>query len=167
MPTPRKPTVLQIAEGDRSKRGARRLREQLESEAHMTPGAPPMPRGLSSSSQRMWRQFVSDLDRDGLLATVDEGALESGFRGRDAAVAADKQIAKLLKLVNSGKAERGDMYDLSILNAASKKGWQQFRSMYQEFGGSPAARSRLKVERPDEELKRIEEALNRPRQRAG
>ena len=137
-----------------------------DAEAKITPGRPLMPRGLSTSSQRMWRQYVSDLDRDGLLATVDEGALESGFRGRDAAIAADKAITKIQKLISSGKSERGDMYDLSILNAVSKKGWQQFRSMYQEFGGSPAARSRLKVEKPDDELKRIEEALNRPRQRA-
>jgi P27 family predicted phage terminase small subunit len=166
MPTPRKPTVLQINEGDRSKKGRKRLAEQLASEPKMTPGAPAMPRGLSSSSQRMWRQWIADLDRDGLLATVDEGALEAGFRGRDQALAADARIAKLQKTIRSGKAEQQDYYQLSILNAVSKKGWQQFKAMASEFGGSPAARSRLKVEKPDDELKRIEEALSKPRARA-
>lgn len=125
-----------------------------------------MPSGLSSSSQRMWRQWIADLDRDGLLATVDEGALESGFRGRDQAVQADKAVARFQKLIASGKAEQQDYYKLSIMNAVSKKCWQQYKAMAQEFGGSPAARARLKVEKPDEELKRIEEALSRPRQKA-
>lgn len=158
---PRKPTRLKVLEGNR---GHQKL--DPAAEPKMTPGAPAMPRGLSASSQRMWRQWISDLDRDGLLATVDEGVLESGFRGRDQALAADRAIAKLQRLIGSGKADQQDYYKLSILNAVSKKGHQQFKAMATEFGGTPAARGKLKVEKPDDELKRIEEALNKPRQRA-
>lgn len=158
---PRKPTKLKVLEGNR---GHRRLDPGLE--PTMTPGAPRMPRGLSASSQRMWRQWIADLDRDGLLATVDEGALESGFRGRDQALMADAEVVKLQKLIASGKGEQQDYYKLSIQNAVSKKCWQQFKAMATEFGGSPAARSRLHVQKPDEELKRIEEALSKPRPRA-
>ena len=135
---PRKPTKLKIIEGNR---GHRKLNP--DTEPKMTPGAPPMPRGLSTSSQRMWRQWVSDLDRDGLLATVDAGALESGFRGRDAALQADREIEKVWRTIRKDGGCQQDYYKLSILNAVSKKGHQQFRSMATEFGGTPAARGRL------------------------
>jgi P27 family predicted phage terminase small subunit len=158
---PPKPTRLKVLEGNR---GHRKL--DPDAEPKLTPGAPSMPRGLSTSSQRMWRQWIADLDRDGLLATVDEGVLEAGFRGRDAALEADKQVSRFQKIIASGKAEQQDYYKLSICNAVSKKGWQQFKSMATEFGGTPAARSRLRVEKPDDELKRIEQLLSKPRQRA-
>jgi P27 family predicted phage terminase small subunit len=143
MARPRKPTAVKIAEGNR---GRRKLNPDAEPQP--TPGGTKSPIGLTQWGKTLWRTVTDELDRLNLLTLVDHGALQAAIVGADQANVADRRINGLLRKINSGKAEQHDYYQLSIMNSASKKGWQQFKSFATEFGLTPASRSRLTVE-PD------------------
>lgn len=135
---PRKPTALKILEGNRGKR-----KLDPKAEPQPTPGVPRMPAGLPSIAQRIWKQIVPELDRLNLLAIVDSTSLEAAVRGASQGIVADRAVDKAQAKIASGKAEQHDYYQLSILMAASRKAWTQWKSFATEFGLTPAARSRL------------------------
>jgi len=139
MPTPRKPSKLKLLEGNRGRR-------PISSEPEPMPGAPPMPPGMPSAAQTLWKHLVPELEALGLLTLVDGGALEGACRAIAQGRAADKAIEKLQKRIGSGRSEEHDFYRLSILNAVSRKAWGQYRAFCIEFGLTPASRTRLAVE---------------------
>lgn len=141
MPTPRKPTAVKIAEGNR---GRRKL--DPDAEPQPTPSTGTMPKGLSAWGKRLWSELTTELDRLNLLTVVDHGALEAAILGADQGHESDRRVRLLLAKINRGRGEQEDYYRLSIMNSVSKKGWQQFKAFAVEFGLTPASRTRLTAE---------------------
>lgn len=137
----RKPTAVKIAEGHRGHRPLDITREPQPSL-----GVLDMPEGLGEWGQKQWKLITEELDRMNVIATVDHGAMEAAIRGGDAAIRADKQIAKFQAKIEAEQETREDWYHLSVANNVSKKGWTQFRGFATEFGLTPASRSRITVE---------------------
>jgi P27 family predicted phage terminase small subunit len=138
MARPRKPTAVKIAEGNR---GRRKLNPDAEPQP--TPGGTRMPSGMPKPAQTLWRALTAELDRLNLLTVVDVTALEAACRAVAQARAADREIEKVQRKLASGKAAKEAYYHLSILNATSKKAWQQYKAFATEFGLTPASRTRL------------------------
>ena len=53
---------------------------------------------------------------------------------------------KLQVLIESGKSKPQHLYCLGILNAISKKGWQQWGNFSARYGLDPASRGKLSIE---------------------
>jgi len=134
---PRKPTKLKLIEGNRGKR-------KIKPEPEPALGIP-VAHKMPPAAQAVWDGIAPELDRLGLLAKIDGTALEAACRGVAQGRAADDAIEKLQELIRAGTAERNDYYHLSMLMAASKKGWSQWRAFCTEFGLTPASRSKLSV----------------------
>lgn len=142
---PRKPTKLKIIEGNRGKR-------KIKPEPEPTLGIPDAPPSLTKRGADVWERFVPELDRLGLLTKVDGTSLVAACNGAGQGEWADAQMEKLQS------AKRVNTYRIMMLNAVSKKGWQQWRAFCTEFGLTPASRSKLAVpERKQEDP--IDEAL--------
>lgn len=145
MPTGRrpKPTQLRAIEGNRGHASKAKLAKR-EREPEPADGIGRMPKGLTGRAARKWREFVRGWSTvPGLLTAIDNGALEATCRAYGQAVKADLEIDKLQRLISSGKSTKDDVYRLSIINAVSKKSWQQYGKFSLELGGSPASRVRL------------------------
>ncbi len=141
MARPRKPTRLKVLEGNR---GHRKLEPSKEPQPLR--GAPECPAGLSSASQKLWASLVAELDRLGLISSVDGSSMEAAIRGYEQGVWADAQITKLQAEISAGDNSQPTMYRLSVLMSASKKGWQQWKVFSTEFGlAGPGSRSKLSV----------------------
>jgi P27 family predicted phage terminase small subunit len=111
-----------------------------------------MPTGLGSRAKTAWKQLVSELDALNLVTVVDGYALEGAVVALDHARTADRAVERIQEeignLERSGAGSQGLQhlyYRLSMQNAASKKGWQQYKGFCVEFGLTPASRTRLAV----------------------
>jgi P27 family predicted phage terminase small subunit len=142
---PPKPTHLKILEGNRGHR-------QLDPNAEPQPakGIMEPPAGLPPEALGVWETIVPELDRLGLVTMVDEAAIEAACRGVATARSADLAIDRIMaeinrKVAECGTAPQADLYNLAMLNAVSKKGWQQYKSFATEFGLTPASRTKLVV----------------------
>jgi P27 family predicted phage terminase small subunit len=151
---PRKPSGLKILEGNRGRR-------PLQPEPEPIKGAPDMPPGLPEGAAGIWQQLVGELDRLGILTQIDGLVLEGACRGAAEARWADTQRAALQNKIDAGEEEitQQVVYRLAILNALSKKGWQQWKSFGVEMGLTPASRSKLSAGPADKGLDAIEAAL--------
>lgn len=153
MARPRKPTVLKVLEGNRGRR-------PLQSEPEPAKGQPDIPTGLSEVAARVWGSLSEELDRLGLLTVIDGCALEAACRAYAGAVEADEIIAGLQGRIRNGKrTDQKSFYRLSIMNAVSKKNWQQFKSFCTEFGLTPASRSKLAVGATGHQIDSLEARL--------
>jgi P27 family predicted phage terminase small subunit len=135
---PRKPTKLKILEGNRGKR-----KLSPESEPQPSLGTPDVT--LSGRAQAIYDAVAPELDRLGLLAKIDGTSLKAACMGAAQAEWADSESAKLQAVISTGTAEQNDFYRLGILNAISKKGWQQWGNFSARFGLDPASRGKLTV----------------------
>lgn len=134
---PRKPTRLKVLEGNRGKR-------KIKPEPEPALGVPTFA-ALPEGARAVLDQLVPELDRLGLISKVDGQSLEAACRGYDQGQMADNGIERLRAAIESGAAEQSDYYKLSILMAASKKGWSQWAAFAREFGLTPASRGKLSV----------------------
>jgi P27 family predicted phage terminase small subunit len=135
-----KPTQLRIIEGNP---GHRPLQKN---EPKPTPVAPTRPDWLDPEAKREWGRIVPELERLGLLTLVDRGALAAYCQAWGRAVQAEKVLAGGLTFTtpNGYVQQRPEV-------AIAQKSWQLVRAFAAEFGLTPSARSRLSVQKPEDE----------------
>ena len=142
---PAKPTALKLIEGNKGKRPLNKkepkaLRKQPTKPKHLTPFA-----------SEFWDRIVSLLEETGVLAGVDEVAIE-----RVAEIYSDIRIAQqsirregatYAAVTGSGETMIKGNPAVQQLRAAD----QQLKGYLTEFGLTPASRSRIEIAAPDGE----------------
>jgi len=137
----RKPTQLKIIQGNP---GHQKLNH---AEPHPTPVAPTRPDWLEPEAKREWGRITPELERLGLLTLVDRGALAAYCQAWGRAVGAEKFLAAMgltFTTPNGYVQQRPEV-------AIAQKSWQLVRAFCAEFGLTPSARSRLSVQKPEDD----------------
>ena len=137
-----KPTALKRLAGNP---GRHRLNER---EPQPRPaGQPQAPKWLNGEARREWRRVVRELHRTGVLTTVDMGVLEgycvSYARWRHAEGMLERQPEVI-------ESDKGNLYQNPWYGVA-RTAMRDALRMAQELGMTPAARSRVVVEREAQE----------------
>jgi P27 family predicted phage terminase small subunit len=161
-----KPISQQITEGDRRRHG--RLKLATKSNPQPACGLPACPHYLRGHARAAWNVWSAELQAMGLDSAADAQLLEAACVNFQTAVTAHLQIQKQGEVVeeliiarDSGKV---------IGHRVRKNPWVTVRehahrlllSFCSEFGVSPAARTRLNIERPRTDEDEIEKILSGP-----
>lgn len=135
-----KPTRLRIIEGNRSKRPLPKDEPQPQV------GRPQYPRWLISEARSEWKRIVPELMRLGLLTLIDRAALA----GYCQAYARWQQAERIL--TKEGLTFVGDNGDIKQRPevAIAQKSLQQVKAFCQEFGLTPASRTRISAPKQPE-----------------
>lgn len=136
-----KPTYLKLLEGNPSHRPL------TKNEPKPQPGRPPCPRWLNLEAKREWRRIVPELEALGLLTIVDRAALAGYCQAYARWRQAEEAIEKYGMI---GKTESGYVQQLPYVSIAQKS-LQLMKNLAAEFGLTPSARSRLSLQKPEEE----------------
>ena len=125
--------------------GKRSLKNKPRPEAQ----APRCPKSLTPDATRVWKRIVPQLERMGVLATVDRDALVAYCRTFARWEAAEDFLEKHGEVYpirdESGKVRYMQQFpQVSI----SRNLLQMLRSYQQEFGLTPSARSRIEIPWP-------------------
>jgi len=143
-----KPTALKKLAGNPGKRPLDRA------EVRPRAGVPAMPRRrLSAEGQRLWRRLAPELAELGLMTEVDGPAFEMLCVHYSVAVQAARQLREEGLTVMGTTGERKHPC-AQILREASTA----FRMYAEQFGLTPAARARLRVD-PGEDEPSLQEYL--------
>lgn len=141
------PTAVKKLRGNPGKR------KLNDAEPIAAPGIPKMPEFLSKIAQQEWKEIVPELERLGVLAKVDGKALAGYCVSYARWMEAQKQIDKHGILIEESVFDKdGEEVDvrvkrnpaISIAHAELKN----MKSFLIEFGMTPAARSRIRMEKP-------------------
>lgn len=139
---PRKPTAIRRIEGNPGKRP---LNED-EPEPLVRDTRPPA--HLDRQAKQVWRVVAPELDRLGLLTTVDEEVL-AGY------CIAASQVRKAMKLLSKEgftiQTKTGYLQQRPEV-AILQKSLQLLRAFAAEFGFTPSSRTRLSVPKNGEDL---------------
>jgi P27 family predicted phage terminase small subunit len=149
-PGPRpKPTALKLLEGNPGKKrlNAREPRPTVE--------IPTCPAGLKPEARKEWRRLSKLLQAQGLIARLDRAALAVYCQAWARWLEAEQKVQEGGEIVKSPNGYPIQNPWLSIANAAAK----EVRAFLQEFGLSPAARTRLHVVPKSSERDAFEEFL--------
>ncbi len=168
----RKPNPIQrkIIEGDASKRGVRKLDEQLKALPNAQRGLPDPPRHLSRVAREQWKIWKRDLELMGADYHADAAVLEGACVNYARAVAADvtlrrcAQIKEPIRNRSTGKIV-GHRLKNHPATAVSNTCWSQVRSFCSELGLSVVSRQRLSLECPDNGMDDLMKLLSCPRER--
>ena len=133
-----KPTELKILEGNP---GRRPLNDQAPKPQ---PVAPPMPRGLPKGARKFWRDHAPKLESLGILTEVDGPAFTMLALSYNYGVEAAKAISAEGMTIRDDRGNPRKHPLFTVFSQASK----DFRALAAEFGLTPSARSRLKIEDP-------------------
>jgi P27 family predicted phage terminase small subunit len=136
-----KPLQLRIIEGNP---GHRPLQKN---QPKPTPVAPSRPAGLKGEAKREWCRIVPELERLGLLTVIDRAALAGYCQAWARAVAAEKVLAEKGQVKETPNGYLQQRPEVSI----AFKAWQLVRAFAAEFGLTPSARSRLSVQKPEDD----------------
>ena len=117
---------------------------------------PTCPSHLSTEAKREWRRMSPQLKKLGLLAKIDRAALAGYCQSYARWVKAEKEIAKTSEVVKAPSGYPIQNPWLPVANKALK----QVESFIKEFGLSPSARTRVEIEKPEEEDE-LDRLLNR------
>ncbi len=162
---PPKPTRMKVLAGNPGKRPLSGREPQPPKDA------PRCPAWLSPEAKREWRRMAPKLERMGVLTSIDVDAF-----------AAYCQVYSRWKAAEEFIAKHGDVYPLRDENgrvrymqqfpqvAIAKSLLQTLRGYQQEFGLTPAARTRIEVSppaQPNQPLSRVQRLrLRIPRESA-
>jgi P27 family predicted phage terminase small subunit len=150
-----KPIAQQIAEGDPRQRGKRKLEQKLAAEPKAARGLPSCPRHLKGRARVAWNFWSEELAAMNLDRRPDAMVLEGACIGYARAVEADLMIAKEGPIVRHRTADPVTREPFERVKAhpavsISRGAWAQVRAFCTEFGLSPASRTRLSIEKPDD-----------------
>jgi P27 family predicted phage terminase small subunit len=162
-----KPLQLQIAEGDRSRYGKRKLEAKLASAIIPVSGleCPAHLRGRARSTWNRWQRELEIMDLD---SRCDAEMLEGACVHYARAVKADLQIAREGITVREPVIVNGHAHStLTRVKkhpavAVSNASWLIVRSFCSEFGLSPSARMRLQVAPRSKSVGDVDAVLNGP-----
>lgn len=113
---------------------------------------PYCPSWLSTSAKTEWRRLANILHDAGLLTYVDRAALAGYCQAYARWKAAEEQLEgeKLVLMTDKGYCYPNPLIGIS------RSAFEDMRKMAAEFGMTPSARSRLKVEASEEEESLVE-----------
>jgi P27 family predicted phage terminase small subunit len=137
----RKPTHLKIVQGNPGHQKLNRA------EPKPTPTAPTRPDWLEPEAKREWSRITPELERLGLLTVVDRGALAAYCQAWGRAVAAEKVLTTYGLTFSTPNGYLQQRPEVAI----AQKSWQLVRAFAAEFGLTPSARSRLSVQKPEDD----------------
>lgn len=137
-----KPTALRAMQGNPGKR-ALNAREPRPEQGAM----PQAPRWLKAAARREWRRVARMLYNAGLLTQVDKAVLAMYCQAYGRMVEAEKELEQGMSGGEVILSDRGNLYINPWLNVATAAAKDVLR-LAQELGMTPAARSRVQVERP-------------------
>jgi P27 family predicted phage terminase small subunit len=135
-----KPTHLKLVSGNP---GKRKLNDQ---EPPAPPALPPMPRYLSKDARKEWRSLAPMLKGVGLLSNLDGNALGMLCSAIARCAEAERQISANGMTVTSPTGIQRVSPWVHIANKTTAL----IITLTSEFGMTPAARTRVKVELPRE-----------------
>lgn len=141
MPHPRVPTALKVLQGtvEWSRTNPQEPKPPV--------AAPPMPLGMSKSAKRAWASLCDMLTRLGVLSTLDQVALQELCE----CVSTIHHCRDALKVrggytyecsTSGGATMRRAHPEVAILQESTR----QLRQWLNEFGATPASRSRVKAD---------------------
>lgn len=136
-----KPTALKKLEGNPGKRALNKKEPKPES------AIPDCPSHLKDAAREEWDRVTKELHALGLVTKIDRAALAVCCSAWADYVKACSKLEKEGEVIVSDK---GGMYQNPWM-AIKKRSMEQIAKFYAEFGMTPSARSRLKVETPDSE----------------
>lgn len=158
----------QIAAGDPSKIGKKKLQQRLEAVPKATHGLPLCPRHLRGRARAAWNFWKVELEVMELDSKPDammlEGACVHYARAVAADIAIDREGIILEQPILNGKNEV--VGKKSVRHPAipvSNESWRAVRSFCSEFGLSPVSRTRLAIEKPGVEEADLMAKLSEPR----
>ena len=141
MARPRKPSQLKVIQGNPGKRPLNKR------EPKPAANKPYMPRELSDGGRRVWRRLAGKLHAAGLLADIDADALAMYCELHARWTEAERAIQANGLTVMTPNGYLVQSPYVSIANRALA----DMRALLREFGMTPASRSAISIERPQEE----------------
>jgi P27 family predicted phage terminase small subunit len=135
-----KPTYLKVLEGNP---GHRPLNKD---EPKPAPVRPACPRHLSDEAKKEWRRIVPELEIVGLITRIDRAALAMYCEAWGRWLEAEEALRKYGVMVKSPSGFPMQSPYLAVAN----KAMEQMRGLLTEFGMSPASRTRISVQEPDD-----------------
>jgi P27 family predicted phage terminase small subunit len=163
-----KPLRIQIAEGDTRKRGVNKLKELAELEPRAERGLPPCPDYLMGRARDAWFFWSEELAEMKLDHRPDGQALECLCSAYALASQAAEDLALHSMLIEEPVLNKaGELVGtrrkqnpaVQIANAA----WRNVRGFCSDFGFSPAARTRIALEKPNTTEQDFMKLLSSPR----
>lgn len=147
-----KPTKLKKLNGNPGKR------ELNEKEPTPPIGEPAMPPSLGELAREYWKSLVPELAPMGILSSLDGKSLAAYCHAYEQWVAADKEISARGILIEEPILDKegnevGTKLKRNPADIASQSWLKIMKSFLIEFGMTPSARSRLRVEKPPGEEK--------------
>ena len=158
---------IQIAEGDTRKLGVNKLKELAEREPKAERGLPPCPDHLMGRARDAWHFWSEELAQMKLDHRPDAHALECLCSAYALASTAADDIALHGTIIEEPVVVDGQVVGMrrrknpavEIANAA----WRNVRGFCSDFGFSPAARTRIALEKPDTTEQDLMKLLSEPR----
>lgn len=136
-----KPTAVKKLQGNPGKRPL------SHDEPKVAGTLPRCPSHLDAEAKREWRRIAKELHRLGILDGIDRHALAAFCKCWSLWVKAEQQLAGEDLVVMSDK---GNLYQNPIVGVA-RQAMKDMVDMAREFGMTPASRTRIKVDKGEEE----------------
>ncbi len=140
MPTPKKPTVLHILNGNPSK-----IKDLGKYEPKPEPIAPKRPSWLTGEGKKMWVYLAPQLEKLGLLTKIYGQAFAAGCQEWGTYVYCQKYLKKhglTYEYTNTkGSVNEIERPEVKI----GQKAYAQFMSFCREFGLTPASMSKISI----------------------
>ena len=165
-----KPIERQIAEGDPRKVGKAKLEAKLSEQIKATSGLPHCPRHLKGRARYAWTFWAEELQVMKLDKRPDAPMLEGACRAYERAVKADLILDESGLIVEDKfiEPESGEVIVLRVRKhpavEVSNRSWLIVKAFCCEFGLTPAARMRVKVETGKDDDDDLVKVLSQARQ---
>lgn len=131
------PTSIKLLRGNPGKRG---IKSATELEQSIEKGIPAPPRFLDATERRRWYEIGRELDKLGVLAKTDTGAMALLVSSRvrwERCARKVREQGEVLTDETTGRLYRNPWA------IAMEKAWQQYRAMCIECGVTPSSRARV------------------------
>ena len=140
---PPKPTALKKLQGNPGKRALNTSEPQPPAPVSV----PYAPRFLTAEAKREWRRIVPLLMELGLYTEIDHAAISMYCQAYGRWLDAEREIDQDGAVRTTDK---GYEHQAAWVQIANKR-FDQVRRMLAEFGLTPASRSRLRIDGPEEQ----------------
>jgi len=163
-----KPTAIQIVEGDPRRLGKNKLQEKAAREPKPADGLPLCPRHLQYYARGAWNRWRKQLQAMDLDRAPDAQALECACLAYEDVVECSKLIKKHGRVVpRRARDAAGNWVVVGLVTHPAVRQRNQammiLKAFCDEFGLTPAARTRLSVEPLDDEEDDLWKLLSQPR----
>ena len=151
-----KSTAIQIVEGDPRRHGKNKLLEKQAREPKPADGLPLCPRHLKGYARGAWNRWRKQLQGMDLDRAPDAQALECAYLAYEDVVECSKMITKQHRVIpRRARDANGNWVVVGLMTHPAVRQRNQammiLKAFCDEFGLTPAARTRLSVEPLDDE----------------